>query len=816
MKNLNDKKRLLVKAGICLIILASICFSKDVKAQGDLEYQRSQNVQSYIDNYIKVYGASQPVMERLRSEHQDFYGEFGDALTALDIYIKLSNGEDWKAINVVVNSISGKVYDELVQRGYISRSIKGTLSFFTTAKAAMELFRDFVFDPYLMSEAVQTYYVNRERNLLEPADAIATVRAEGTIRELLLKEFEKQHGTEPFELNSLNLVDASGHVLKNDYWRREFQNFRVEFFEQAYKQRKFLELKEEIEKRKNELEGEMPSLESRMDAILEEILNSIEEISITPKNTTLEIGQTVDFSVVAITYRRDEIDITDEAMIVNVTDETMLQNKTTFIAESPGAHSISAIYDGSDAEGSPKRFVDYATVVVNKMYPDMPDLLLISPEQSSLSVGEETIFTASAVFEDDDSTANVTSLEETTWSTGSHRFTAVEAGEEVVTVTYRGLTAQALVVIEGEDGDSGCGEHGAWSATEQRCICDEGYEPNEELGKCISLDDAIEEITDDSEGDLCDESVFEEKLARLNELAGSGNRMAASFTALLNRFMKEINDQNSNPCGNSMIAYTYAVAKDLYTEYETLTDDITELSTDVLSEGAFCPTRDAEADFASILPILSQAGASSGQMERGIADMENELLTFGCDTQEVEDQGNVIADQTTNPEVISSGGVGSFGTGANPGVPGGPGSPTGDTDGIIILSYGVHEYAPQSSVSVSVTLNRDNFNLTAGRNSTDYEMFQNLSLQAEDQIRISAQGINISPSITLRQTDFGWIDPNSGSTVSPGNGKRIFSLTIAIFYDDDEDEMRYRMTVILGQGGFGYPGTPGGGRTFEY
>lgn len=797
-------------------MLASICFSKDVKAQGDLEYQRSQNVQSYIDNYIKVYGASQPVLERLRSEHQDFYGEFGDALTALDIYIKISNGEDWKAVNVVVNSISGKVFDELVQRGYISRSIKGTFSFFTTAKAAMELFRDFVFDPYLMSEAVQTYYVNRERNLLEPADAIATVRAEGTIRELLLKEFEKQHGTEPFELNSLNLVDASGHVLKNDYWRREFQNFRVEFFEQAYKQRKFLELKEEIEKRKNELEGEMSSLESRMDAILEEILNSIEEISITPKNTTLEIGESVDFSVAAITYRRVEIDITDEAMIVNVTDETMLQNKTTFVAESPGAHSISAIYDGSDAEGSPKRFVVYATVVVNERYPDMPDLLMITPEQSSLSVGEEVTFTATAVFEDEDSTANVTSLEATTWSIGNNRFTAVEAGEQVVNVSYRGLTAEALVVIEGDDGDSGCGEHGAWSETEQRCICDDGFEMNDALGKCINLDAAIEEITDENEGDLCDELIFEEKMARLNELAASGNRMAAGFITLYNQFMKKVNDQNSSPCGNSLIAYTYAVSKDLFSDYEALTDDITELSTDILSEGAFCPARDAEADFATITPILSQAGASSGQMERGIADMDNELLTFGCDAQEVEDQGNVIADQTTNPEVIASGAVGSSGTGANPGVPGGPGTPTDGTAGVIILTYGVNEYAPQSSVSVGVTLNRDNFNLRAGRNSNDYEIFQNLSLQAGDQIRINAQGINISPSFTLRQSDFGWIDPSTGSILEPGNGKRIFSLTIAIYYDDDEDEMRYRMTVILGQGGFGYPGTPGGGRTFDY
>lgn len=293
--------------------------------------------------------------------------------------------------------------------------------------------------------------------------------------------------------------------------------------------------------------------------------------------------------------------------------------------------------------------------LILKSVEETPVSLTISPTEANLEIGGSVSFAVFAVFEDE-STRNVTEL--ATWNTGNSSFTATEAGETTVTASYMGLSASSAVTVE--EATPQCNEPSEVLDEETgSCVCNaaEGYEMNEELGKCINIDEALEEVIEDGEDALCDEESLLASLARLDEIVASGNRMAANFRATVNKFMKEINDQNSNVCENTIIAAAFASAKDQQAEYQLLVDEATSLSTDLILESSLCPLEEVEIDINSILQKISQLGPTQGEMDDGLSLMDDQLQQQSCDTQEVEDQGDTIAERD-DPEVIQAGGTG--------------------------------------------------------------------------------------------------------------------------------------------------------------
>lgn len=325
-----------------------------------------------------------------------------------------------------------------------------------------------------------------------------------------------------------------------------------------------------------------------------------------------------------------------------------------------GEAFFEAAYEGKTSDRAERlietgnRFLSSMTLEIEEEEEiENPIDLTVSPASSTLTIGETENFSAFAVFTND-STVNVTQL--ATWENGSNSFTATEAGETTVTASYMGLSASAVITVEEI---TQCDEPSEILDEETgNCVCNtaEGYEMNEELGKCINIDEALEEVTEEGDA-LCDEESLLAGLARLDEIVASGNRLAANFRATVNKFMKEVNDQNSDICENTIIAAAFAGAKDQQAEYQLLVDEATSLSTDLILESSMCPLEDVEIDINSILQKISQLGPIQGEMEDGLAMMEDQLQQQSCDTQEVEDQGDTIAERD-DPELIQAGGTG--------------------------------------------------------------------------------------------------------------------------------------------------------------
>ncbi|WP_234567455.1 hypothetical protein [Rhodohalobacter sp. 614A] len=316
---------------------------------------------------------------------------------------------------------------------------------------------------------------------------------------------------------------------------------------------------------------------------------------------------------------------------------------------------------GEEAAHDESRFYqpgfDNLSLILNKV--EIEDLfnpvsLTISPSEVTLEIGEMRDFSAIAIFEDE-SSANVTGMDGINWTPASS-FTATEAGEFQVSVTYMGFEASASITVEEEE--TVCNEPSEILDKETgSCACntEEGYELSDS-GKCVNIDEAIDELTETGD-ELCDEEALAASLARLDELVATGNQMAAGFRANLNKFMKEVNDQNSNPCENNIIAAAYAGAKESLAQYELLVDEATGLGTDLILEAGICPLEEISLDINSILQKISQLGPPLNDIRDGLVMMENQLQTFGCDEQEVADQGDTIAERD-DPEITQAGGTG--------------------------------------------------------------------------------------------------------------------------------------------------------------
>ena len=439
-----------------------------------------------------------------------------------------------------------------------------------------------------------------------------------------------------------------------------------------------------------------------------------------------------------------------------------------------------------------------------------PSSLLVIPAKVNLETGESVIFKAMAVYEDQTYT-DVTELETASWSSGTSSFTVTEeteAGEHIITVTYMNQVAKAIVTVVGREAEeeTACGDNQEWSEKDNKCVCIDGYEMIE--GKCVSLDEAIKDITEEKPETICDEESMARRLTRLQEIVAESQFKAAQFNNILNQFTKAVNEKSRNSCNDQIIATAYAGALQLDQDFQDFEDEATQLSSELIFEAAICQMNDPKFDISSIIGLVGQLGSPLRRVNQGISSMESELLINGCDKQEIADRGNAIAETTADPEVIAgmeSGGI------IQP-----PNQIPGGTMGVIAAAYSGMN-APMSSVNLSVNFNFRTFNFALGSDDQQVQNFENGQLKEGDRMQITVHGTYLNPTITLLPSDFVWIDLETNQQTSPGNGLCLFTAVIGIYFNDDEDVNRYEMIVGIGTFGYGIPGFPEGyGRELRF
>jgi hypothetical protein len=262
--------------------------------------------------------------------------------------------------------------------------------------------------------------------------------------------------------------------------------------------------------------------------------------------------------------------------------------------------------------------------------------LTVAPDDAQIKVGETKGFSAIVTYEDN-TTEDVTA--QAAWSGGSdNSFTGKAPGAFSITAKYANESAGAKIKVACPD------DRPEWNA---------------KLAKCISLDSAIDEVGEGEEEPRCDEA--ETLSQNFGGLWATADGIASDFMGHYQKFFKVINDQNSNPCRNNLLAVSFAGSQRLLTEYSGIVDELGAVATNLLIWMGLCPDLSSSSLSSTVKFLTSQLGelsAARGAMAQRLQEMRAQLNRFGCDEKEVTERGDELAENTGDPNVIDDGGSG--------------------------------------------------------------------------------------------------------------------------------------------------------------
>ena len=126
----------------------------------------------------------------------------------------------------------------------------------------------------------------------------------------------------------------------------------------------------------------------------------------------------------------------------------------------------------------------------------------------------------------------------------------------------------------------------------------------------------------------------------------------------INKFNKEINDQSSDPCNNSIIAYCYYSATEIAARMAENVTDIHDITVEIIMLQAMCPdlNQQMQGEGITIKSLISSI-AGLGSYKEKLAQMESRLRENGCDEDEVKDDGEKIVPPEGDPGFIQDGGI---------------------------------------------------------------------------------------------------------------------------------------------------------------
>jgi hypothetical protein len=269
-----------------------------------------------------------------------------------------------------------------------------------------------------------------------------------------------------------------------------------------------------------------------------------------------------------------------------------------------------------------------STLVIKDLY--------LSPALATILVGESGSFVARAEYTDG-STKDVTS--QASWTGGDDNTVTGKMPDEItLTASYSGRSGSAMVTVK-------CPE--------------DRPEWNSELGECTSIESAIDSLTEEEETDeYCDEQNMNGEWIQIKQWISKVGMIESGFQIKYNKFMKEINDQNSNVCMNDILAVALAGAKEDMSRFESILEQVKSSSTSLILQLGICPELKLDFGVKDIVRALAQVRPIRSRIVDGMADMQILLADYGCDEQEITERGEEVADNTIDPNIIDDGGAG--------------------------------------------------------------------------------------------------------------------------------------------------------------
>jgi PKD repeat protein len=225
----------------------------------------------YKTKYNKLLGT--PLKDFVVNEKtKKVMDKLGDALNAIEVMEKIRDKKDSEAFIKVVEELEKKGIKKLLPNFY------KVLTWTSWAKAGMELFKAFAWDPMLLQEQVDTYAAHRLREM-PPEEAITYVAVEFTqVQDLVKNALAAQY-------NVKTIYDEKGRILEK--WKGKYHETLLAVMELEYNRSYAEKIQEELNRK----------LEEEFEAASDELLASLQAPQLTFEGTlptdlgVLDVGE---------------------------------------------------------------------------------------------------------------------------------------------------------------------------------------------------------------------------------------------------------------------------------------------------------------------------------------------------------------------------------------------------------------------------------------------------------------------------------------------------------------------------------------------
>ncbi|MFC1528057.1 carboxypeptidase-like regulatory domain-containing protein [Candidatus Neomarinimicrobiota bacterium] len=273
--------------------------------------------------------------------------------------------------------------------------------------------------------------------------------------------------------------------------------------------------------------------------------------------------------------------------------------------------------------------------------------LIIKPKSSKIIQGETVNF--SVLYTDSDGNSN----DVTSSALKNSKFRGESVGTFSVSATYNDLSATATVKVIKKE----CKENEKLNTETYDCDCVDGYKKDEN-DICVPKDDEEEEDDEEETVDECSLEYIEALTFMLEVLVADTKLSETELISYINKFNKEINDQSSDPCNNSIIAYCYYSALEIAARMAENVSDIQDIAVEIIMLQAMCPdlSQQMQAEGITVKSLISSI-AGLGSFKDKLSQMESRLHENGCDEDEVKEEGEKIVPPEGDPGFIQEGGI---------------------------------------------------------------------------------------------------------------------------------------------------------------
>ncbi|MBD3297637.1 MAG: hypothetical protein GF341_03200 [candidate division Zixibacteria bacterium] len=362
-------KRHLQQIATHVVLAAVLLLVVFPASYADPTYEQQQEIWKDFSNTDKAAGIAFHVFQEAmgNDETQQFIDDYADAVTLIKVHHELFQTG---SLSGAVTVIKDRLQDKLIAK--LAPDFNWWLGWMKAAKAGMELFKDFVFDPMVEQSQIDTYVGLRESGL-DPEDAFAGVRGYGYIVERGKKEFRKEYGDLPFQTGTNELLPK---------WRADFREYIKAGMENAYHRKLHRDLLERSRQLAAEAEAKLPAMRDRLLTILRQY--RVAKVELSPATASLNVGDQVVFDAIGIyadpSAPRSATDVTAQCTWSGGTDDNV------FVAtEKDAGRTVTIIADYYGVTGAAT-----VTVLDADTTESIDDALADVREDEEEGEGEET------------------------------------------------------------------------------------------------------------------------------------------------------------------------------------------------------------------------------------------------------------------------------------------------------------------------------------------------------------------------------------------------------------------------------------------